>query len=360
MTQRRKLALLFVVTLAILTGVIYFVGFGKTWQAVEQAGPPAFIVSGLLSLVLLMLQAGAWAALNPPVDHRVPFPTLLKGATVGLAVNIVTPSSYLGGEPAKVLYVGRKTGLPYQELAGTVVLAKYLEALSFILFFSFCTVVAAVYYRGVLFRPPNLPAGITLLALATLLLGLFVVLWLALSRRWTPLTRLVGALGRMRFGSRFFGKLRQRTYEMEQQVSRVFCEERHAAFRCFALFVLTHIVIFVKPGVFFFVGTKESRILLGLGQLSLIFVACQALLAFQLTPSGAGTLDAGMLGTFALIGLAEPQCMAYLLCIRFWDIMVVSAGALLTARAGARFLAARAAHAPEAAPNPGREADQSP
>jgi len=334
-----KLILLLLASVAILTGVVYFVGFEKTWRAVEQAGWLAFLGAGALSLVLLMLQAGAWDALNPPIQHHVPFITLLKGATVGLAVNIVTPSTYLGGEPAKVLYIGRKTGLPYREIAGTVVLAKYLEALSFILFFSFSTVVAALYYRDLLFAGPNLPVGIALLVIATLLLGACAVLWLSLSRRWRPLTRLVGWLVQLRVKAEFFRGLRERTSVMEGQVSRVFCAEGGAARRSFLLFVCTHVVIFLKPAVFFLLGSKESRVLLGLGQMSLIFVACQALLAFQITPSGVGPLDAGMIGTFAIIGLAEPQlCMAYLLCIRFWDAVVVGVGALLAARAGAGIL----------------------
>jgi len=62
-------------------------------------------------------------------------------------------------------------------------------------------------------------------------------------------------------------------------------------------------------------------------------VASQGLLAVQLTPSGAGTLDGGLIGTFALMGLDTPAnlayCMAYLLCLRLWDAVIVGAGALL-------------------------------
>jgi glycosyltransferase 2 family protein len=352
MNHTLKLSLLLVASAAILTGVVYLVGFERTWEAVQQAGPLAFLVSAALSAVLLALQAGAWAALNPPIKHRVPFSILLKASTVGMALNIVTPSTYLGGEPGKVLYVGRKTGLPYRELAGTVVLAKYLEALSFVLFFSFCTLVAAVSYSSILFRATNLAAGVSMVALAAALLGFFVVLWLSLSRHWTPLTGLVGLFVHLRIGVRFFSKLRERTREMEAQVSRVFCEEGRAAVRSFALFVLTHIVIFVRPAFFFLLGSRDSRILFGIGDLSLIFVTCQALLAFQFTPSGAGTLDAGMIGTFLLVGIAEPQCMAYLLCIRMWDAVLIGGGAIFGAEVGAGFLASKAAPAPAAAADP--------
>jgi uncharacterized membrane protein YbhN (UPF0104 family) len=124
---------------------------------------------------------------------------------------------------------------------------------------------------------------------------------------------------------------------MEDQVSRVFCEEGTASRKAFGLLLLGHLAIFVKPAAFFYLGAGLG---MNLGQLCLIFVASQALLAFQLTPSGAGTLDGGLIGTFALMGLDEAQCMALLLCLRFWDLVLLLGGGLLAAKAGAAFFAA--------------------
>jgi uncharacterized protein (TIRG00374 family) len=272
----------------------------------------------------------------------VSFRTLFEAVVVGLAGNILTPSTHLGGEPFKVVYVGRTTGHPYHEVAGTVLLSKYLEGLSFVLFFSLSTFVAAVSFRTLLFGP-YLVAGVLLLVVAAGLLGLFVVLWLSLSRRWLPLTRLVAGLARVRLFPRFFGGLIGRTRRMEEQVSRVFWAEGGAARLAFGAFLVAHAAVFVRPAVFFLLA--RPQIALGLRELCLIFVASQALLAFQLTPSGVGMLDGGLIGTFALLGLDgaqhAAQCMAYLLCIRFWDALLVSAGVLLAARVGAEILTAK-------------------
>jgi uncharacterized protein (TIRG00374 family) len=276
--------------------------------------------------------------LNRPIGHRVAFHRLFKAVVAGVAGNILTPSTYLGGEPLKVVYVGRTTGLPYHEVAGTVVLCKYLEAISFILFFGFSTLVAAVSFHGVLFRAPWLPAGLTLLALAAALLVLGGVLWVSLSRRRRPLTRLVGLLARGPLFARFFAGLRERTHAMEGQVSRVFCEEGMASLLGFLAFVVAHAAVVAKPAAFFFLGAGNG---LGLGEVCLIFVACQGLLAVQITPSGVGTLDGGLIGTFALMGLSEAQCMAFLLCLRFWDVLIVGSGAFLAARVGAKILSGK-------------------
>ncbi|MFP4055782.1 MAG: lysylphosphatidylglycerol synthase transmembrane domain-containing protein [Candidatus Brocadiia bacterium] len=334
------MGLLLVVSAAILAAIVYFVGYEETARAVREAGVSAFASVGALMAASFLLQATAWAVLNRPVGHHVSFATLFQAVVVGWGGNILTPSTYLGGEPLKVVYVGRARRLPYHEVAGTVLLSKYLEGISFIFFFSFSAIVAAVAYRKVLFGP-YLAVGVTILVVAGMLLAFGALLWASLAQRWRPLTALVEGLARVRGVSRFLSRLRQRTRAMEDQVSRVFCEEGPAARKAFGALLACHVTIFLRPAAFFYLG---AGVRLGLGELCLLFVAGQALLAFQLTPSGAGMLDGGLIGTFALMGFDDTesiaQCMAFLLCLRVWDIVVVGAGALLAARVGARFLTA--------------------
>ncbi|MFW6163170.1 MAG: lysylphosphatidylglycerol synthase domain-containing protein, partial [Planctomycetota bacterium] len=144
-------------------------------------------------------------------------------------------------------------------------------------------------------------------------------------------TRLLRGVVRLRVFRRFFSRLAVRARRMEDQVSGVFRDEGWAALLAFLSFLGIHIVLFLRPALFFLFG---STLRLGMGPLSLIFVASQVLLCFQLTPSGVGTLDGGLIGTFALIGLPEAQCMAYLLALRFWDVLVMGGGGFLAARVG--------------------------
>lgn len=338
-----KLIVLIALSVAVLIGIVWVVGADDTLAAVGQAGVGAFAGVGLTMVASVALRATAWAALNRPVKHKVPFRTLLGAELVGTAGNIMTPSTYLGGEPFKVMYVGRATGHPYHEVAGTVLLAKYIEALSFILFFSMSAFVAAVGFRALLFGP-YLAAGITLLVVAAALLVLSGVLWLSLSRRWRPVTRLARILVSLRVCRRFFSRLAVRARSMEEQVARVFCEEGQAARVAFLALLGSHVVIFFRPAVFFLLG--RAHITLWPAQLCLLFVVSQALLCFQLTPSGVGTLDGGLIGAFALLGLPETQCMAFLLCLRFWDVLLIGSGMWLAGRAGTHILTG-AEEAPE-------------
>jgi len=333
MRRGTKLTISLVASLVLLAGIVYFVGFGETVAAARQVGLPAVLSLGGLLAALLVLQAAAWTALNRAIGHRVPFPTLLGATTVGLAGNILTPSTYLGGEPGKVLYVGRRTHLSYEQLAGTVLLLKYVEALSFVLFVAAGTVVAVLGLPSVLFRGAGLALGVAVLVVAAAAVATAGVLWVSLARRWRPLTVLAGLLVRARVFPRFFSRLRVRARRVEDQASRVFAEERSMVAPAFCLFVLTHATMYLKPLLFFGLGWGT---VLGPGELGLIFLTSQVLLAFQLTPSGVGTLDGGLFGMLAVSGIAitQPQCAAYLLVIRFWDGVVVAAGAVLAARVG--------------------------
>jgi len=338
--QALKVGAVLIVSVVILAGIILAVGVEETWNAVARAGFLAFGAVGLLTVAHLTLQAWAWQSLNRGVDHHVRYSTLLAAVVSGMAVNIVTPSAYLGGEPVKVLFVARQTGLPIHEVAGTVLLSKFLEILSFLFVFGFCVTVTLVEFRDVLFSSAYLSAGIMVIVVTVALLALCITLWIGLYRGWKPLTALVGSIRRYRPGSRLLARVFDRTARMERQVARVYHEKRETTVKAFGKLFLSHLTIFAKPAVFFALGSWSG---LSFGELSLIFVASQALAGFQFTPSGVGTLDGGLIGTFALLGLAEPTCMAYLLCLRFWDAVNVGAGTVLGARAGARLFETRAA-----------------
>ncbi|HQL74741.1 MAG TPA: lysylphosphatidylglycerol synthase transmembrane domain-containing protein [Phycisphaerae bacterium] len=338
MFRTKKIWVLLLVAAALLVGVMALVGLEKTWRAVLQAGLPAFLSTGACMLLLVLVQAAAWQYLNGGVGHKVPYHVLLEAMVVGQAGNTLTPSTYLGGEPARVLYVGRRTGLRYQELTGTVLLSKYLEAVSFVGFLLLCAGAAIERFHHMLFEGAGLFLGVTLLIVLALLVTLAVSLVMTLQRGWTPLAAVMLGAERLRFFPTRMRRLRRRTVGVEKQASRVWRQEERLILPAILLYFVTHVVMFVKPLAFFWLGWRLG---LDLPELALIFVTSQVLLAFQLTPSGVGTLDGGLIGMLTLAGVrvADPQVAAYLLSLRFWDFVIIALGAFFAARAGAQLLA---------------------
>ena len=333
MKHAAKLTIALAASVVLLAGMVYFVGFGRTIDAARQAGLPAVLSLGGLMAVLLVCLAAAWKALNRSVGHGVGFGTLLSATVVGLAGNIATPATHFGGEPVKVLYAGRRTGLPYEQLAGTVLLLKYVEALSFLLFASAVAVVAMSGMEHALFSGAGLWLGVAVLVVAAAALAAAVVLAVSLARRWRPLTVLAALLAWAGIFRRFFTRLAVRARRVEDQASGVFGRERSMVVPAFVLYLLTHVTMYLKPLLFFWLGWGK---VLDPAELGLIFLTSQVLLAVQLTPSGVGTLDGGLFGVLAVSGIAitQPQCAAFLLCIRLWDGVVIAAGAVLAARVG--------------------------
>jgi len=213
-----------------------------------------------------------------------------------------------------------------------------MEAISFFLFFTTATIIALVTYRGEIFSPDYIAVGLVLMILGTVLLAVSIALWLTLMNRGRPLSFLVGTISLVRRRARFFAKLRNRTRKMEDQVNEVFNEHPRAALRVFGVFLLAHIIVFLRPAVFVILTDGHW---LSLGEIALLAVAAQGLLAFQITPGSAGTLDVGMLGVFSLLGLQDSTCAVLLLFTRFFDTLIVGFGVYLGGRVGAGMLAGR-------------------
>jgi len=114
MSRTFRTVVMILISIGILIGVVAWVGFDKTLEGIERAGWTAFLALGLMQLAVVALQTLGWGMLNRPVKLKVGAKVLFEANLVGYAVNVITPSAYLGGEPAKVLYAGRKTGLSYR------------------------------------------------------------------------------------------------------------------------------------------------------------------------------------------------------------------------------------------------------
>jgi uncharacterized protein (TIRG00374 family) len=335
MRHIKKLLTVLLASLIILGVVVHVVGFEPTCRAVAQAGLLAFLAVGLLTLIFLTAQTAAWAALNRGIGHRIPFLTLMKAMCVGFAGNELTPL-HIGGEPVKVVYVGRMTGLSYREIAGTVLLFKYLEALSFVVFLSLGAAVGIIGFKDILFHQDNVALAIWILAGVLLVLAACIALWISLSQRWTPLTACVTLALRLHIFRRFLARLRNRTRKTEEQCSRVFREEGRAVIPAFCCHIIAHAALLMKPAVFFYLGWRAQ---LSAPELGLLYLVYQLLLVVQITPSSVGTLDGGLLGVVALaqLSLSPPQCAAFLLCLRMWDAIIIPAGVIFASRTGADF-----------------------
>ena len=60
MRKSVRTGLLILLSIAILIGVVAWVGFDETLQGLERAGVTAFVALGLIQLLIMILQTTAW------------------------------------------------------------------------------------------------------------------------------------------------------------------------------------------------------------------------------------------------------------------------------------------------------------
>ena len=124
-------------------------------------------------IVIFGLDTLGWKfALRPQVQSRIPWSRLFRARLAGEAVNYVTPTAWIGGEPVKAWILSRRHGVPIQEGMASVVIAKTTFTVSMLLFILVGLVVTSL----------TQPASVSLmrwvwvvLPVLTVLLGLFVL-----------------------------------------------------------------------------------------------------------------------------------------------------------------------------------------
>jgi len=126
----------------------------------------------LFYVVIFGLDTLGWKfALRPQVQSRIPWARLFRARLAGEAVNYVTPTAWIGGEPVKAWILSRRHGVPIQDGMASVVIAKTTFTLSMVLFIVIGLVVTVV-------TQPVSPALMrwvwVILPILTVLIGLFV------------------------------------------------------------------------------------------------------------------------------------------------------------------------------------------
>jgi uncharacterized protein (TIRG00374 family) len=333
--------------------ILHFVGFRQTLAALADAGPLAFVATFLLAVVWLLFVALGWALLSHPVGHRIPLATLFGGVLIGFVGNYITPSMYVGGEALRAAYVSRKCRLPAYQVAGTVILSKYLEFMAFALMVCLATVVALVHYGTVLSTPLYHVWRVAMIGGAAVLATVLVLLLVALWGRHRPLSAVVRFFIRMRLFHHALDRVRIAVQRMEDQMSGTFNRQGRWAWTAFGVLCLGLVALFLRPLVFF-CFLRHQHVVFNFAELCLIFALTQLVLGFQITPGSLGTYEGGMIGIFTILGragLTSDLAMAYVLCVRSSELVLLIAGALLGTHQGLKIVklarsAKRAGEAP--------------
>lgn len=124
---------LLVVGLLILVFIVWNIGPGRIYEAASQLGPIGLSVLLIPSTIMYVVEAYGWKITLGSSAKNIPFWRVLAIRTAGEAVNMTTPTAYIGGEPLKA-YLLRRHHVPIVKGLASVVIAKTTMTIAEVVF----------------------------------------------------------------------------------------------------------------------------------------------------------------------------------------------------------------------------------
>jgi uncharacterized protein (TIRG00374 family) len=280
------------------------------WQALTRLSVLQIGGIAAANALAVLIFSGRWWTILRALDHQVSY---LEAAGYRLAasgVSYFTPGPQFGGEPAQVLLLNRRNVVPTAEAAASVGLDRTLEVL---VNFTFLAVGLALTVRGQML---GLQIGMGALAIigAMLLIpfGLLTAVWAG----YHPVSSLVARLPDPLRARLSFDRLHRAIQRSEETAGRFLREHPASVVAALAFSLASWAAMIAEYWlVAYLLGITLSP-------LQLISVLTAARIAFLAPlPGGIGTLEAGQVLTFQLLGLDPAAGLAVSLVIRARDVL---------------------------------------
>jgi putative membrane protein len=307
------------VGIGLLTLLLLHAGIDDIHDRIDLGWTSALIL--LPWLVIACCYALGWRCTLPPaVAGRIPFRSLVMVRMAGEAVNNVTPTAAVGGEPVKA-HLLRGFGVSGADSMASIVIAKTALTVSQSLFVVLG--IAALCDRS---GRPGL--GVALLALLLLVTAGFTIVLMRLQRR-NPAMALWRGLRRIMPRAGFVDRLRHGAQAVDARLAEFYRIERTA---------------FWRAGWWHLLGW-----LLGIGEVMLIMVLIGAPVSWLdaliiealsqpiraaavIIPGGIGTQEVGGVALCNLIGIPEADSATLWLLKRGRELVFDAIGLLYLAR----------------------------
>ncbi len=272
----------------------------------------------------------AWHILMRVEAIPVRLNTTLASGLMGVAVNLISPLMYFGGEGVRTFHIAGVTGVPRPRVLATIVAGEFQALIALT-----ASMLAALLVVTLGRSLPGVPlfwmtgGAAALAAIVGLLLGL-LLLDLRLA------ARLLAALGRLGVFSRQLEALREAAFEVEVTVRKLLIHNKKKFLTAQLLSFSSPFAQFVLPALFFwFLRLRgQSAPTPSLLQLSVLFVLVQLLFMLPTTPAGLGVYEAGIVGVFHLLGWSASAGAAYAILVRLDDVLFSLTGAALLGHFG--------------------------
>ena len=318
---KKNLALVLSVTvgLGLLGGVLYYVGWRSILAQIYALG---FIgISAVIGTVLLtmLIWLASWSVILLSYGIKVPLRYIIGARLSGYAVTYTTPSLYSGGEPIRALLITDHTPAPSTRIFATIIVERFLGALSLIFF-----VIGGGIYA-------LLTSRVEAVAKEGVFIGIaFITFWIIVGLvnftgnfKWA--SRLIGLLKRpFPRWERGIGRAVDKVAETEDEIYDAFTRHWKGTFLAFLIQLVATFFVFIRPQVFFYFSSGRT---FDFAQFSLLFTFNVMIsFFFWITPGGLGTGEAALIGIFRLVGVGKEGAVAFSLAFKIVEFVLVAVG----------------------------------
>ncbi len=317
----------------------FLAGVGIVVNQIGMLGLWGFLsLTGIILATLICWSLSWWIILRA-YGVRVSWWATWRARVCGFAITYLTPSMYLGGEPASVYLIAREQqgASPATRIVATILVAKLLEGLCLLAF-----IYLGVYYALVTKLLPLDDTGAIVTGMV--LFGVFLALLmvnLAGHRLWG--TRVLGWLKERLPWKRALEIAQVKVREVEEDVFIAFREHGRATLLAFFLNLLATFFVYLRPQVFFLFALRAFFPWSYLSVIYTLFIFLGAF--FWITPGGTGIFEVGSWGIFSLFPLislvthapiAVPQesAIAFALTLKTIEFPLVGLGLFYLIRVG--------------------------
>ena len=310
--RKIKYALLFL-GLLLFAFMIHQIGLGRIADELSKIGFKAVFLLIPYALVHLLDTYGWRATLRNRGDD-VKFSSLFMARLAGEAVNYLTPSAYLGGEPLKA-YILKKHRVPLIEGIASVVTAKTMIVVTQTLFI----------LLGIFLAYIVAPPGSSIIYSSTLVVVLITLILVGVlyAQHRGIFTGLLKLLEKVRLPHGFLKRREHHLKDLDNSIATFYRDDRKS---------------FISSSLFFFLGW-----LVGSFEIYLLFqflgepvdlsmaITLESLVTviravFFFIPGGLGALDGGIILLFGTFGFSPVTAMTFAIVRRVREMFWIGIG----------------------------------
>jgi putative membrane protein len=251
---------------------------------------------------------------------KLTFSSLFAARMAGEAINCLTPSGYMGGEPLKA-YLLKRYNISMVEGMASVVISRTIMAIAQVVFILLGVTLALSRFQA---------TGMLLtVATGTILVGIPITALVFISQKKGLFTAFYNLLRRFKITVRYLEDRERELMELDENISQFYSTNRRGFFLCFFFYFLGWLAGVIEVYLILtFLGVPID--LFGLFIIESLFTVARSVTSF--IPGSLGGQEGGVVLIFLALQLTIQTGLSFCIIRRIREAVWVLAGLLILAR----------------------------